>query len=159
MRYDAYLAAGYPIASGVIEGACRHFVKDRMERSGMRWRIESAQAMLDVRSIYLNGDWDDFMTYRIEKETQRLYPYREFVEPIHTRTPLATATPAPAVRNHRNCLRCIRCALPPPRIFCGLRPIRCAIILLLSVISVIRAPQAIVTRVIMPPSMCIGLWQ
>jgi len=84
MRYDAYLAAGYPIASGVIEGACRHFVKDRMERSGMRWRIESAQAMLDVRSIYLNGDWDDFMTYRIEKETQRLYPYREFVEPIDT---------------------------------------------------------------------------
>src|SRR5256714_986506 len=84
MRYDEYLAAGYPIASGVIEGACRHFAKDRMERSGMRWRIESAQAMLAVRSIYLNGDWDDFMTYRIEKETQRLYPYREFVEPIDT---------------------------------------------------------------------------
>jgi len=36
------------------------------------------------RSISLNGDWDDFMTYRIEKETQRLYPYREFVEPIDT---------------------------------------------------------------------------
>jgi hypothetical protein len=84
MRYDVYLAAGYAIASGVIEGACRHFVKDRMERSGMRWTIESAQAMLDVRSTYLNGDWDDFMRYRIEKETQRLYPYREFVEPIET---------------------------------------------------------------------------
>ena len=82
MRYDEYLALGYPIASGVIEGACRHFVKDRMERSGMRWTIESAQAMLDVRSTYLNGDWDTFMTYRIEKETQRLYPYRELVEPI-----------------------------------------------------------------------------
>lgn len=84
MRYDVYLAAGYPIASGVIEGACRHFVKDRMERSGMRWTIESAQAMLDVRSTYLNGDWDTFMTYRIEKETQRLYPHRELVEPIET---------------------------------------------------------------------------
>jgi hypothetical protein len=82
MRYDAYLAFGYPIASGVIEGACRHFVKDRMERSGMRWTIESAQAMLDVRSTDLNGDWDTVMTYRIEKETQRLYPYRELVEPI-----------------------------------------------------------------------------
>ena len=82
MHYDEYLAAGYPIASGVIEGACRHFVKDRMERSGMRWTLESAQAMLDVRSTYLNGDWDAFMAYRIEKETQRLYPYREFVEPI-----------------------------------------------------------------------------
>jgi hypothetical protein len=79
MRYDEYLAAGYPIASGVIEGACRHFVKDRMERSGMRWTIENAQAMLDVRSTYVNGDWDAFMAYRIEKETQRLYPYRERV--------------------------------------------------------------------------------
>lgn len=82
MRYDEYLALGYPIASGVIEGACRHFVKDRMERSGMRWTIASAQAMLDVRSTYLNGDWDTFMSYRIESETQRLYPYRELVELI-----------------------------------------------------------------------------
>ena len=81
MRYDAYLAAGYPIASGVIEGACRHFIKDRMERSGMRWTIESAQAMRDMRSTYLNGDWDDFMQYRIAQETQRLYPHRELVEP------------------------------------------------------------------------------
>jgi len=84
MHYDVYLAAGYPIASGVIEGACRHFIKDRMERSGMRWTIESAQAMLDVRSTYLNGDWDDFMRYRIEQETQRLYPYRALVEPSET---------------------------------------------------------------------------
>jgi len=81
MQYDVYLAAGYPIASGDIEGACRHFLKDRMERSGMRWTIESAQAMLDMRSTYLNGDWDDFMQYRIAQETQRLYPYRELVEP------------------------------------------------------------------------------
>jgi hypothetical protein len=41
----------------------------------MRWTIESAQAMLDVRSTYVNGDWDAFMAYRIEQETQRLYPY------------------------------------------------------------------------------------
>ncbi len=84
MRYDLYLAAGYPIASGVIEGACRHFVKDRMERSGMRWTIENAQSMLDVRSTYVNGDWDAFMAYRIEEETQRLYPYRELVEPLES---------------------------------------------------------------------------
>ena len=55
-----------------------------MERSGMRWTIESAQAMLDVRSTYLNGDWDDFMRYRIAQETQRLYPYRALVAPIET---------------------------------------------------------------------------
>jgi len=47
MRYDEYLAAGYPIASGVIEGACRHLVKDRMERAGMHWTAVGAQAMLD----------------------------------------------------------------------------------------------------------------
>jgi hypothetical protein len=58
MRYDEYLAAGYPIASGVIEGACRHLVKDRMERAGMHWTIPGAQAMLEVRSVYLSGQWD-----------------------------------------------------------------------------------------------------
>jgi len=44
MKYDEYLAAGYPIGSGVVEGACRHLVKDRMEQTGMRWRIAGAQA-------------------------------------------------------------------------------------------------------------------
>ena len=60
MRYDEYLAAGYPIATGVIEGACRHLVKDRMERSGMRWRLAGAQAMLHVRAVYQSSYWDDF---------------------------------------------------------------------------------------------------
>ena len=46
MKYDEYLAAGYPIGSGVVEGACRHLVKDRMERAGMRWHPDGAQAML-----------------------------------------------------------------------------------------------------------------
>jgi len=73
MRYDEYLAAGYPIASGVIEGACHHFVKDRMEGAGMRWELEGAQAMLSLRAIYLNGQWDDFITYRIAKEQASLY--------------------------------------------------------------------------------------
>jgi hypothetical protein len=81
MRYDEYLAAGYPIASGVIEGACRHLVKDRMERAGMHWTIPGAQAMLEVRSVYVSGQWEEYQTYRIEQETQRLYPYRELMEP------------------------------------------------------------------------------
>jgi len=55
MHYDEYLRAGYPIASGAVEGACRHLVKDRMERAGMHWTIAGAQAMLDVRSIYVSG--------------------------------------------------------------------------------------------------------
>jgi len=80
MRYDEYLAQGYPIASGVIEGACRHLVKDRMERAGMHWTPTGAQAMLDVRSTYVNGDWEDYQAYRIQRETQRLYPHRHLVE-------------------------------------------------------------------------------
>ena len=77
MRYDCYLDAGYPIGSGVAEGACRHLVKDRMELSGMRWSVEGAQAMLALRAIYLNDEWHDFQRHRIELEKQRLYPYRE----------------------------------------------------------------------------------
>jgi hypothetical protein len=73
MKYDEYLAAGYPIGSGVVEGACRHLVKDRMERSGMRWLPSGAQAMLDLRATYLNGEWNDFWKFHMEREDQRLY--------------------------------------------------------------------------------------
>jgi hypothetical protein len=73
MRYDEYLAAGYPIGSGVIEGACRHLVKDRLERAGMRWLPDGAQAMLDLRATYLNGEWDVFWSYHVEQEDDRLY--------------------------------------------------------------------------------------
>jgi len=74
MAYDVYLEHGFPIASGVIEGACRCVVKDRMERSGMRWVMSGARAMLDVRCVYLSGLWEEFMTFRIQRESQRLYP-------------------------------------------------------------------------------------
>jgi hypothetical protein len=73
MEYDNYLAAGYPIGSGVAEGACRHLVKDRMEQTGMRWTVGGAQAMLHLRAIYLNGHWDDFVNYHIATEQSRLY--------------------------------------------------------------------------------------
>lgn len=79
MRYDEYLRAGYPIASGVIEGACRHLIKDRMERAGMHWTLEGAQAMLDVRSVYIAGQWEAYQNHRIESETERLYRYRDLV--------------------------------------------------------------------------------
>jgi hypothetical protein len=74
MAYHEYLQAGYPIASGVIEGACRHVVKDRMERSGMRWILDGAQAMLGLRCIHLSGSWEAFTRFRIKRETERLYP-------------------------------------------------------------------------------------
>ncbi len=82
MRYDEYLAAGYPIASGVIEGACRHLVRDRLERTGMNWCIPGAQSMLNLRCIYLTDEWEPFMAFRIAEETKRLYPYRSTLQPL-----------------------------------------------------------------------------
>ena len=79
MRYDVYLWAGYPIASGVIEGACRHLIKDRMERAGMHWTLVGAQAMLDLRSVWIGGYWEAFLQDRIERATERLYPHRHLV--------------------------------------------------------------------------------
>ncbi len=81
MHYDQYVAAGYPIASGVIEGACRHVVKDRMERTGMHWTLPGAQALLHLRCIALHGQWEDFMQYYIEQETARLYPKKPIRRP------------------------------------------------------------------------------
>jgi hypothetical protein len=73
MKYHEYLAKGYPIGTGVVEGACRHFVKDRMELAGMRWEIEGAQAMLSLRALYLNDQWDAFIEHRIQTEQHSLY--------------------------------------------------------------------------------------
>jgi hypothetical protein len=73
MKYDEYLAAGYPIGSGVVEGACRHLVRDRLERAGMRWHPDGAQAMLNLRATHLNGEWDSFWSYHVEQEDERLY--------------------------------------------------------------------------------------
>ena len=73
MKYDEYLAAGYPIGSGVVEGACRHLVKDRLERAGMRWHPDGAQAILNVRATYLNEDWGLFWSYHVEQEDDPLY--------------------------------------------------------------------------------------
>ncbi len=82
MRYHEYLKAGYPIASGVIEGACRHYVKDRMERTGMSWKQPGAQAMLELRSVALNGTWDEFQVFYRQRECEALYPHRHLLEEI-----------------------------------------------------------------------------
>lgn len=82
MRYDDYLAAGYPIASGVIEGACRHLVKDRLERAGMQWVPEGAQSILDLRGIHLSEKWKEFQAYWSDKEKKELYPDRKTLEDV-----------------------------------------------------------------------------
>jgi len=73
MDYPIYLANGWPIASGVIEGACRHLVKDRMELSGMRWSIEGAESLLQLRAVAENDDWDTYHRFRMRQRHQRLY--------------------------------------------------------------------------------------
>jgi len=74
MRYDEYLANGWPIASGPVEGACKNLIKDRMERSGMRWTELMAEALVQLRAIHLSGDFDQYWQFHIEQDQQRLYP-------------------------------------------------------------------------------------
>jgi hypothetical protein len=78
MKYNEYLEKGYPIGSGVVEGACRNLVKDRMELTGMRWTIEGAEAILKIRSIYINKKGNEYWKFRIEQERKRLY--KNFLE-------------------------------------------------------------------------------
>ena len=73
MRYDRYLDRGWPIGSGVVEGTCGHLVKDRMEQSGMRWTKSGAQAILDLRAVRVNDDWDAYQRFRRQHQHQRLY--------------------------------------------------------------------------------------
>ena len=73
--------AGYLIGSGVAEGACRHLVKDhlvkdRLEQTGRRWTVNGAQALLHTRSLYLTGQWDEFLEYHIPTEQATLYDKR-----------------------------------------------------------------------------------
>lgn len=73
MQYDDYLARGWPIGTGVIEGACGHVVKDRMEQAGMRWTISGAQAVLDLRAIRLNGQWEAYGQFHRQRAHLRRY--------------------------------------------------------------------------------------
>lgn len=79
MDYATYLAKGYPIGTGLIEGACGYLVKNRMEGSGMRWSHVGAEAILQQRAVKKNGDWHDFWSFHIDSERDRLYPatYKE----------------------------------------------------------------------------------
>jgi len=79
LGYPAALAAGWPISTGVIEGACRHLVKDRMDITGARWSTDGAEAILKLRAIRANNDWDEYWDWHLHQEHQRTH------------------------RNHRNC--------------------------------------------------------
>lgn len=71
LRYDEALAAGFPLATGVIEGACRHLVNDRLGITGARWGLEGAEAMLRLRALRASGDFDEYWAFHREQELQR----------------------------------------------------------------------------------------
>ena len=75
MRYDEYLAKGLPIASGAVEGACGHLVKDRMERTGALWDVDKdgAEAVLRIRALDKSGDFDQYWDFHMDSEHNRLY--------------------------------------------------------------------------------------
>ncbi len=76
MHYDKYLEEGLPIATGVVESACGHLVKDRMEKSGARWIFDGAESMLRLRSIFANDDWQEYLEYHRLLEHERRYRLR-----------------------------------------------------------------------------------
>ena len=74
LRYDQALAEGWPIATGVIEGACRHLIADRLDIGGARWGLDGAEAVLTLRAVISNGDFEEYWSYHLAREHQRLYP-------------------------------------------------------------------------------------
>jgi hypothetical protein len=76
LDYPTALAAGWPIATGIIEGACRHLVKDRMDITGARWSSQGAEAVLKLRALQANGDFDTYWRYHLDRERQRLHQSR-----------------------------------------------------------------------------------
>jgi hypothetical protein len=73
LDYPTALAAGWPISTGVIEGACRHLIKDRMDITGARWSTPGAEAILRLRAIIANGDWDAYWAWHRLQEHHRTY--------------------------------------------------------------------------------------
>jgi hypothetical protein len=85
LRYDRYLAQGFPVATGVIEGACRHLVKDRMEKTGARWSLSGAEAVLRLRALRASCDFEEYWrlheTCEYERNHKNLYAAGE-VPPV-----------------------------------------------------------------------------
>jgi hypothetical protein len=76
LDYPAFLAAGWPVASGLIEGAARWLIKDRMEISGARWSLDGAEAVLKLRALVGNGDFDEYFAFHLRQEKQRNHDSR-----------------------------------------------------------------------------------
>lgn len=76
LDYATALEQGWPIATGAIEGACRHLVKDRMDLTGARWGLAGAEAVLTLRALISNGDFEEYWHYHLTQEHRRVYQLR-----------------------------------------------------------------------------------
>lgn len=76
LNYPQALAAGWPIATGIIEGACRHLVKDRLDLTGARWGLPGAEAILKLRALRSNHDWDEYWNFHLNQEQHRQHDTR-----------------------------------------------------------------------------------
>ena len=95
LHYDRYLAAGYPIATGVIEGACRYLVRDRMELTGARWRLVGAEAVLKLRALRASGDFDAYWDFHEAREYERNHAqrYADGIAPPVSEPPPSPSSP------------------------------------------------------------------
>ncbi|MFC8208875.1 hypothetical protein [[Kitasatospora] papulosa] len=73
-HYDQALTAGWPIASGIIEGAARHLIADRLDITGSRWSLAGAEAALTLRADISNNDFPEYWFFHTAREHERLYP-------------------------------------------------------------------------------------
>jgi hypothetical protein len=96
LRYDQALTAGWPIATGVIEGACRHLIGDRLDITGARWGLDGAEVILTLRALISNGDFDQYWRYHLTQEHQRLYPGTTQVRSLRVTLSLTPNEPHPS---------------------------------------------------------------
>lgn len=76
LHYPEALASGWPVATGVIEGACRYLVADRMDIAGARWSVHGAEAVLKLRAVRANGDFEDYWRFHLDHERRRVHESR-----------------------------------------------------------------------------------
>lgn len=93
LGYDAYLQDGLPIATGVIEGACRYLVQDRMDITGARWSLQGAEAVLRLRALHANGDLADYWAFHQQQERLRNHVPPYHPSELHRITGLEGCTP------------------------------------------------------------------
>ena len=86
LDYPAALTNGWPLATGVIEGACRHLVKDRMDITGARWGLDGTEAVLKLRALKVNGDFDAYWRFHLAQERKRVHETRYAAAAIPAQT-------------------------------------------------------------------------